>query len=807
MKHLNQCFGLLCLFLLPVFSFSQSEITGLVQDSKNEPLMGATVLLMHSADSLVAKGQLSGPNGAFSFDGIAAGSYFLHITLLGFEGYQSEQFSLLANAPRQNRSVITLIEKSTQLQDVQIVARTPLFTQKVDRLQINVSSSAVNAGSNALAVLQRSPGVLVNKQSNSISMSGKFGVIIMINGKVSRMPADAIVSMLEGMSAENIERIELIHTPPANFDAEGLAGIINIVLKQSADEGLTGSYSPNIAYGKREKYGLSTNFNYRKKILNLYGSYNYNFNHNPQRYENYRGFNRNGKYIETDGYSIRKPDLGIHNARLGADFQVSKKTVIGVVGGFFDRNWDMIAENTIDFTTDRQLDERVKMTTKEINHWQSFSGNANISHDFSADQKLSFDIDYIYYTIDNPSDYAINYVGQQGQPLKNSNLEVRKDTPIKIAVSKLDYSRNFKHDISFETGVKATRSLFDNDVRVRNQSNQLWNIDTALTSNYGLKESIGAAYTTLSFKLNKKTSAKAGLRYEYTDTNLGSETQQNIVDREYGSWFPSLYISRTISETQSLNINYSRRIWRPSYTQLAPYLIFYDPNTVQGGNPSLQPAFVQAIRADYRYKSISLTAEYNYESPSLRDVPFVDIQTNKQISRPENIGNTKTSFLVLGLPFQPTKWWQMQNNIFGAYQIFNTLYEGNRLLISTQFAGFNSAQTINLPKQWSIDVSGDIITANNSGIVRYRTYGTMNMAIQKKFSPQWGSITFQITDLLASANWYSRADQPSLNLLVTQGYIQAERTFGVTWTNKFGNTKLKDSRQRETGASDELRRL
>ncbi len=795
----------LCFFSKTLFC--QSQIAGKIAENDNQPLGGASVLLLKSADSSLIKGQLSALDGDFRFEEIATGDYFLKVTMLGFEDFQSENFSLAENPGVKTFPVFVLSENSKVINEVQVVAKKPFFEQKIDRLAINVAASGVNAGGNALQVLSRSPGVLVNKQSNSISMSGKFGVIIMINGKISRMPPDAVLTMLEGMSSENIERIELIHTPPASFDAEGNAGIINIVLKQSGDAGLNGNYSVNAGHGKQEKYGGSTNLNFRKKRVNLFGNYSYAFDNNPQVFTNYRGFRDSlGRFVETDGSSDRSSKTPIQNARLGADFQVSKKTVLGVVGTYFKRNWEMLAGSEIDNRINKTTDYRVKMITKEINTWESGTGNLNFSHQFTPQKTLTMDADFVFYKIHNPSSYDIQNL-KNGEEISTFKRQLSKETPIKIGVAKADFTQNFKNGAQFETGLKATRSLFDNDVLVESLLFNKWTAEPEYTSHFKLMENVAAAYASVSFKMDAKTDLKMGLRYEFTETNLGSEDQPNVVDRKYGSFFPSIYVSRKISEVQNLNISFSRRIQRPGFTQLAPYLIFYDPTTVQGGNPSLQPSFVNAMRTDYRFKVFSLTLEYNHESPSIRDVPFVNFDKNTQITRPENIGKTHTAYGMLNFPWQPAKWWEMQSTVFYAWQLFNVNYEGSKIDVPTRFVGFNNSQTFRLPHKFSFDISAFFITANNSGIVKYNANGTLNFGLQKDLGERWGKLTLNLNDIFQSNNYFWTADQPELNLLVKGSFQQAERVFMLTWANKFGNKKLKDARQRQSGAADEMRRL
>lgn len=787
-------------------TFAQAQVSGKITDGKNLPLPGATVLLLNAADSSLAKGNISNDDGTFRLEEIAGGNYLLRVTMIGFSEYLSTVFPL-ENTGRKSLETIVLNEEAAQLQEVQVVAKKPFFEQKIDRMNINVAASSVNAGSNALQVLQRSPGVLVNKQTNNISMSGKNGVIIMINGKISQLPQDAIISLLEGTLADNIERIELIHTPPASFDAQGNAGVINIVLKQTADAGLNGGYSVNGGYGKREKYGTGLNLNFRKGKLNLFGNYSMQFDHNPQVFTNYRGIQRDGDFIETDGRSVRAPDLWTQNGRFGADYQLTQKTTIGVLGSYFDRYWDMDAENKILHRTNGMQDSVTRMFTHELNRWHSVAGNFNVQHKFNDKQTLTFDADYIDYYIKNPSEYKYFTEFDNGEMGDVHELQLTKKTPINIAVAKTDYTQSFKNETQFEAGLKFAQSNFDNDVRVENLTPTGWQPDSMLTSRFKLTEDIAAAYSTVSFKLNAKTDMKIGLRYEYTNTNLGSKEQPNVVDRQYGSWFPSVYLMRKISDVQSINLSYSRRIFRPGFTQLAPYLIFYDPSTVSGGNPSLQPAFVQAIRTDYRYKILNLTVEYNYETESMRDLPHVDVVNNSHITYPENNGTTKTAYAMINVALQPTKWWETQTNMFLVWQQSAVKLEGTDITYDSYFLGVNSNHSFRLPHQFSLDISAFFITANRYGATKYQPNGTLNAGISKDFGDKWGKLSFNCNDIFMTNNYRGTTREDKLNLYVKSGYLQAERVFMLTWSGKFGNRKLRDARDRSGGADEERRRL
>ena len=792
------------LFFLCAFSArGQTRITGSVSDTHGKPLPAASVLLLSSKDSTLVKGQLSGSDGAYAFSDIEAGQYLLGVNMLGFTNYLSAPFAIENGMSAKDLGATTLQEATEILGEVSVVARKPLFEQKIDRMVINVANSATNAGGTALEVLQRSPGVMVNRQSNSISLAGKAGVIIMINGKINRMPTDALVQLLGGMNADNIERIELIHTPPASFDAEGNAGIINIVLKKTADEGLNGGYSVNGGYGKREKYGAGVNFNYRKKKVNLFGNYDYRYTKNPQVFTNYRGIQENTGFLETESSSTRDPNLHTQNAQLGADFQVSSKTVVGVLGTFFDRYWDMYAVNDVKYSVNGEVDRRLQMITTEINHWNSWTGNVNLTHQFTKDKTLNVDADYVYYHIDNPSTYDI----RNTDPSLNRQLRLFKDTPINIGVVKADYSQLFGSKVQFDAGVKGTSSRFDNDVLLEEKLLEDWTPDSDLTSHFKLMEDIGAAYSTFSVKLNDKMDAKIGLRYEYTRTNLGSVEQPNVVDRRYGSWFPSAYLSRKITENQSVNLSYSRRIFRPGFTQLAPYLIFYDPTTLEGGNPALQPAFSNSLKFDYRVKAWQFSLEYSREDESIRDIPVIDHVNNTQFNQPVNLGRAESLFASVFSQLHPAKWWDMQNNVMVIRQESDFAYEGKDLDVQTTFWGLNTNHSFTLPKSFLVEVSAYYYSPGLWGIYKWRANGSLTIGVQKKLGEKWGTLNFNVNDVFLSSNWYGSAYQPEVNLRIRNSYQQAERTFMLTWSNKFGNKKLRDQRRRATGAADEMRRL
>lgn len=787
---------------------TQAQVTGQILDARSQPVAGATVLLRQAADSVLVKGNIADAEGRFAFGDIADGQYCILVSMIGYYNLRSEVF--LLEKGKKDLAPLTLRETTALLGEAVVSAKRPFLEQKVDRTVVNVANSVTNAGSNALEVLQRSPGVQVNRLTKSIALVGKEGVVVMINGKISRQPADAVVQMLEGMNADNIDRIELIHTPPANFEAEGNAGIIHIVLKTNGEEGLNGGYSANAGYGRGEKYGASGYFNYRKKRLNWFGNYDYNFNLNPQVFTNYRGVIQGEDLVETESYS-RRPHTptSTQNARLGLDFQVSKKTVVGVLATFFDRNWYMEAENDISYSRNGVLESRLLMPNTETNHTRSLAGNLNLTHQFSSRHSLNFDADLIRFDINNPSDYDLLELDALNNRSPLYQLRISKTTPINVAVAKADYTADFGKKGRLETGLKLTSMGFDNDVRVDSlfSKQQEWTVLSRYTSMAELDESVAGAFASYSVKIGPKTDVKAGLRYEHTDTHLGTVEQPDIVKRRYGSWFPSVFVSRELAENQAFNFSYSRRIGRPQIRHLAPWLIFSDPTTTQGGNPAVQPSFTDAVQLSYKVKSWHMSLSYSVEQGAIRYVPVVNTATNRQENQPRNVTDERVVSANLSFPLHPARWWELRSNLFANLMETRLNLEGQQVTVGNLNSGFNLVNTLTLPRHLSLEIAGYFNSPGYWGVMRWRATGSLDVGIQKDFGEKWGKLRFGVQDLLLTTNWYGTTRQPTANLMVDASFQMAERPFMLSWTNTFGNGKLKASRQRQTGAAEEMQRL
>lgn len=801
--------GLAMLLLFEIYSVctGQSQIIGKVTEVSGAPLGYANILLLQARDSTFIKGEIAGDDGTYSFKGIADGDYLCEFSMVGYPNKYSKPFKITATSATIDMGITTMDESIT-LEGVEIVAKRAFLEQKIDRTVVNVSNSITNAGGNALEVLTRSPGVRVNRLTKTITLVGKEGVIVMINGKISRMPADAVVQMLEGMNADNIDRIELIHTPPANFDAEGNAGIINIVLKNTGDEGLNGNYFAKGGYGRGGKHGLGLNFNFRKQKWNTFGGYDYNYNRTPQVFTNNRGIYQGNDFLQTDTKSTRThTPTKTQNAKFGVDYQLSKKTVVGFLGNFSERDWYMDATNETIQTKNGNIESRINMPNTEVNLMRTYTGNINLTHTFGPDHNFTLDADYVKVNIHNPSEYIVNSSKGTGPFLPDYRLSLQKDTPIDVFVTKADYLFKIKN-VSFEAGGKYTKLAFDNDIRIDSLTpgNNKFLLQE-YTSLAHLDENIKAGYISAAFNLGSKTDLKAGLRYEHTITNLGTVQQPDIVDRNYGSWFPSIFLTRRISEQQSLNLSYSRRIFRPQISQLAPFLVFTDPTTLLGGNPALQPSFTDAYKIDYSINSWRIGVSYSTERFPVRWVPVVDAARNRQVNTTKNLESEKVLGGNIYVPFHPAKWWEMTSSVYVNISSTKLTIEKTNIVLDNINYGFNINNTFILPNSYSMELTGNYNAPSYFGLAKFQATGALNIGIQKNLGANWGKVSMNVSDLFLSTNWIGSTSQPQNNILVDLSFRFAERTFMLSWTNTFGSQKLKSSRDRQTGAAEEMKRM
>ncbi|MFT4016749.1 MAG: outer membrane beta-barrel family protein [Agriterribacter sp.] len=782
---------------------AQISIKGNITDAGGQPLFNCSIVLLAAKDSLLAKSGLSNKDGNFSIDLNTAGNYLLLISHTGYTAL-SKAVAVSENKV-QNIGNIILQKQAQQLQEVAITAKKPFLEQQIDRTVVNVKSSITNIGGTVLEVLEKSPGIRVDHSTNTLNMSGKSGVRVMINGKLSYLSDAALIDMLRGIQAAAVDKIELITTPPARYDAEGNAGYINIILNQTPDEGFNGNYYITAGAFKGTSPAAGIDLNWRKRKLNIYGSIGASRHAQKQTINSYRSIVYRGTETKTFINSERDPYQLNFNARLGMDIQLTPGTVIGFLASGYNNKWGMTADNVSETYNNHQLDSLLKIGNSEINHWKNQMVNVNFQHKLKNNSTLTFNADYLHYGNINPIDYDNNYYSGQGDFVKKTITRSSKETNINILPLQLDYTFNIKNS-QWETGIKSVQSSFSNDVFVGESVQNTWHANEEFTGIYYLKENIQAAYISATFPLNPKNQFKAGLRYEHTKTDLDSDTKQNIVNRNYGNFFPNIFWSHSINDNNKINFSYSKRITRPTFNNLAPFMIFADPNTFLSGNANLKPAITDGVKLDYMYKGYSIAAGYSYEKNSIGDFQVeVKPSENKVYQTAQNLDFLKTTNVTINLPVAITSYWFFFITASGSYQQGRASYTGreqNMHLFNWSIAG---AQNFTLPEKFSVELSGFYTSKSLAGISMMKPFGKLSIAVQKKFNNS--SLKFMADDVFSTMVFRISADDPAINFYGTTDLRMLKRIFKLTYTASFGNKILKQKRDRITASEEERKRV
>ncbi|MEM8558103.1 MAG: TonB-dependent receptor, partial [Bacteroidota bacterium] len=642
-------------------SWAQGSVRGLIAAPDGEPLGFANVQLLVAADSSLVHGAVSTDDGTFSMASVSGGEFFLFVSLIGYEDLVTAPFPL-SDGQTYDAGTLALTPGTFQIDEVAVEARRTLYEQRGDRMVVNVGQSVTLKGATALDVVARSPGVVVNEQSNTISMLGKDGVQVLLDGKLSYIPADGLVAFLDGLNADTIEQIELITTPPAEFDAEGNAGFINLVLKEQLSDGLSGSTTLTGGYGRGAVASASADARLRQGPLTVFGNVAFQWQGQDQSINTYLETQNGGAFLVTPTETDRDPVRRNVNGRLGLDYALSDRTTVGGLIAGYDNRWSMDAINQSAVSINGTPTTAIVSANEEINHWQHLMGNVNVRHTLASGLRTSLDLDALRFDNDNPTTYLNATTDVPNDLTTEETLESGKTTPLRIYVAKVDVSAPEEASLSWNAGVKGGFSRFTNTPVFPDNVDTDWVGDVGVGEESSLREDVLAAYGSVNLQLTEKTSAEIGLRYEHTTSNLESADGTQLIDRSYGDVFPSVYLSHQLREEMTVSASYARRITRPTFNDMAPFIYFLSPTTFFTGSTALQPAISDAIKADVTVGSIFASVEYTWVTdPIARFQTRVIPEANVQVSFPTNFDRQRTATALLAAPVELLSWWTTQN--------------------------------------------------------------------------------------------------------------------------------------------------
>lgn len=784
---------------------AQITLTGSVLDENQSPLPSATVLLLELTDSTLVKGNVTDSEGVYRFENLQPDTYLISVSMVGFQKQVTNPIRVddeWVEVPD-----ITLQEAIEQMGEVSVTAQRPLFEQQIDRMVVNVQQSITAAGSSVLETLEKSPGIQVNRQNGNISMNGRTGVRVMINDRPVNLPADAVVQMLNGMSSANVEQIELISNPPARYEAEGDAGIINIKMTEHTDIGYTGTVGGNLGYNWAEIIGGNLNFSKRGRNIAYFINYSVNYDRNKQIATNDRFLKQNKFTQFSRNTSLRWPVTSVQNLSAGLEYSITPQTTAGISFSGYRRKWQLESLSETHIQQSPANDLISEMDLNETNLWRNVLSNVNLHHSFSENKNLQFNFDYLYYINENPSFYDNNFVGGNQSLMEIHGIDVTKHTPIHFWVSKIDYQDRLSDKLTLETGLKGTINTFLNDISVSQNIDGNWIPSNRYSNEADLTEKYGAVYLSTDWNATDDFRINAGLRYEYMDSFLSTPHQPGLIDRQNGFLFPSLFIEKQFTDTKSLGLAYSRRITRPTFNDMAPFVFFVTPNTFWSGNPALKSAISDGLRLDYQYNHWLISLQYSHADDAIGQWQSrVDPETNEQIYMAENLDYIRTYSITTSFPLELSSWWDIQTNITGRYQEIKSNHLGFEK--SDDAAGFtlDMTNTISLPREFTFEISGNYVSKESWGFQHLRPRGALNIGLQKSLFDGQGILRLSGTDVLATDNWRLDGDGIQENIETVFTYDWYARSINLTFTWNFGNNDI-DAVNLETGSAEEQERV
>lgn len=778
----------------------------------------ATVELLKSTDSALVKTSLTDKAGNTSFEAVTYGSYVVRVSAVGFNTKYSPVFSI-------DQALVTLqplnlsVKANMQMQGITVSAKKPFIQKLSDRIVVNVENSIVSAGSSAIDVLERSPGITID-QNDAISLRGKAGVIIMIDGKPSPMTGADLANYLRGLPSSAIERIDIITNPSAKYDAAGNSGIIDIHLKKDQRLGSNGTFTAGYGQGIYPKANAGATFNYRNQKMNVFGNYNYAYRKQLNHLIINRNFFEQGVFKgsdDKDNYAVMP--IKSNTARLGADFFPSKNTIVGFVvnSNFngFKRRADI---NTMVNDAQYQPDFSFQSISTNNDHNNNTVANVNFKQKLdSLGTEFTADVDYGVYntaSLTRTSSYFYNLNGSKRK--EDDILDGDQNGKLTLKTAKADFVHPLTGGAKVEVGAKTSYVSSDNDAKFYNVMPDQKQVDETKTNRFFYKEYNNAGYINFS-KAYKKFDFQVGLRGEHTNIKTLQVKGNDSYKNDYFQLFPSAFFNYKLKEDQTLGISVSRRIDRPGYFQLNPFLFQVDATIYSTGDPLLKPQTTWSSELSYTLKQMNFSFSYSHTkdpentvlSKILDVIPNFEIKpgqdSNITVQIPVNLTSSDYIGISGAVPVRISKWWNMTNNFDIYYNRFNGNLAGSQLNAGKPAATIRTNNNFTFTKGWSAELNANLNTGGQYGYMVLDPQWGLAVGAQKTVMHGKGTIRFNMTDIF----W---TNLPKAKVEYKGSYVEnwhayrESRVANLSFTYRFGNSKVQQARRRTTASEEERQR-
>ena len=786
---------------------AQNTISGTLLDEQQTGVPFANIVLYTQSENTMVKVEVSDTDGHFNIPQVMDGTYRLEISFLGMEDLSLPVEMAGADIDLKN---IPMRTSGITIETTVVTARRALMEVKPDKMVFNVEGTINSAGENAIGLLRKAPGVLLDN-NNNISVLGRSGVKIYLDGKVLPLSGEELTSYLESLSSEQIDRIDIISNPGSKYEAEGNAGIIDIRLKKKREAGANGSLSSTFSQGDYSRYNINFGGNSRSDHFNLYA--NAGLDATEGFSDMFFETEQNGIFLDESNRSIF--DRGGYNGRLGLDYFMDQTNTLGLLISAGRSNRISHSVNRIELSPliDRQTIDSILVATNDQDK-QNEDQAINLNYQFSGKAaNLNVDLDYARFrNLGNARQPNTYYDPSEDKILTSTNTEY--DTPVEIDIYtvKLDYDHTLWGG-TLGTGAKYSHVNTNNTYLFYLAGTGPLELVSSRSNIFAYKETVWAAYGNYNRQLNKKVSFSGGIRLEYTDlignlTAFDPALEEDPVILDYVDVFPSLGLSYAISPGNSLNLNYGRRLNRPDYNVLNPFREQQSELSFSKGNPYLNPEIVNNYEVGYTH-AYRYNAKLSYSRTTDQITRLIgpdDIDPRAGFITWDNLATKDVWSLNLALPVQINKWWNAFFNLSGSH-IDNQADYGNGAVVDLQAWSYNlfTQQNFSLPMGISAEVSGWYSGPGIwGGVFRYEPNWSLNVGVQRKFLKNQLNVKLSANDLFFQSGWKGVSEFDG-QISYGRGYWDSRRV-SLAVSYNFGNSKIK-ARNRKTGIEEETGRI
>lgn len=798
LKFIHFITSLLLLVFATFASGQTSEKISISGQFQTEGISETIIYLMNADGKSLAKTEYADEKGNFIFSQINPGNYLINITQNGKPKYSGEIFEANTDV----KLGILSANAAKTLNEVVVTKARPYIERQDGKMILNVENTIAATGSSAFEVLERAPGVNVDNNDN-ISLRGKTGIVVQIDGKPTPMTGANLANYLRGIPSGSVEKIEFITNPSSKYDAAGTS-IINIKMKKDKRKGTNGSVSVAAGQGKYPKNNNTLSLNHRKGKINVFGNYSFAYREGLNDLQMHRYFYENDTYTGSyDQDNYLRLYLRTHNGRAGLDYNINDKHTLGIIVGGLNNRIHRDGNNFMD-VYDAQNTKISQYTTnsRAKDNWRNYSASINYKYTIdTVGTVFTTDLDYANYGNTSDQDFNTDYFNfDDTEPLPQYRLHGNIKGGLDLYAVKSDFVTTLKNKMKIESGLKSSYVVADNDLAFYNQSLGLNLFDASKSNHFIYKENINAAYVNTSKEIGK-WNFQLGLRLENTNISGNQVLTNTKFTDHYTQLFPSAFASYAINPTNSLEVNYSRRIQRPGYDQLNPFKSYLDPTTYKEGNPYLKPQTTHALEIThvlnqkiYTTLSFARTMDNITEniSPSETE-PNVTIQSTK------NLKSVDVYSLAVIAPISITPWWESTNNFNFYVGSFSGTIANTTLSNSGNFTWtVNSVNTFKLGGGFSAELIADYHAKELYAFDTVKPIWYANSGLQKKFENK-SVLKLAITDM-----FYTNGMRATVNFnnYREQFHVRRDtRVITLSYTYNFGNGNS-GARKRTGGAED-----